>query len=988
MSKTRIFPLLYCCVCFLLLLPPSIATVDSLRLQPNVSTTEYAHYPVISNLTMYYTFTKPLAPLLQDYNYTFYRGGTEVYRSPTSARHYTFDYDVPSVFEHLVADSTANNGSWNDAANLFDGDYATSGQSSGGTYDEWAFWNFTLPDHALSVVLDHEISSRINISVPDDCNKSVLQIKAETWDAARTTTYCVGVDGEDYELREDTSIAIHEIEAHYSNFQDGTSDVQDSSVSLYDADGTRNDMFEDGIVAYYSMDGYNTTDMYDWSANIYHAKIEGGNSTGELVGQALVLDGADDYLKASNVNDPSATDNWTYVAWVRPSHTDAAQEDIVEHGNVQFYKHGTGLRYKEGANYYLASDVFEEDVWVHVAVVRTPDEVIMYKNGVLQSLTGSTALSSNPSDDLFVGILHTESTAYCFDGMIDEVYVYNRTITQSEVLRHYNHTCAQGYCYQITGGNYLMIPEVKIDLSNGSVSFRTKIINWDNTERHILGNSTIGNYQFLTFNTDNNLQLETDTNGDTIVWYNNANDNAWHHYVMTCEDYDCDMYEDGTALLHGGSGVVSDNLTIDMVGNGGSTTYRSLNGTIDDLIIFNHSLSNAQLVSLYENTGYFYPVSNGSYNVTMTYYDFGITGSAASPITNVTYASLNISVYDENTEALVETEVELDLFNDDYTTNLTTSGGTIYSEHVPAGVYTLRYGNDYYSLRQQYVTIPPNPSDNPTTITLYTGNQSDLVTATVYDQNNNYVPDVNIRALRFDSSTGSYIEVDSEDTNFEGQAVLGLELNEELYKFILTYEGRVVLTTSETYIYNTDIDFQISIGEGWAEEFYDDAAIISTITFDTTLNRFTWSYVNPNNGTITACLETYKQSVVEPILLNITCLAADSGIIYSPVQPLNGTTYLVEAYIDYGYGYDLIDSDSNTYPRVGEVDRRSGIFYQAIMTIVAVNIAWWSLSWALIVVPFTIIIGGIIGLHDLHWGVQLSLMIVGVILFVLLQRLR
>jgi len=468
--------------------------------------------------------------------------------------------------------------------------------------------------------------------------------------------------------------------------------------------------------------------------------------------------------------------------------------------------------------------------------------------------------------------------------------------------------------------------------------------------------------------------------------------NSEAHIVVTFDNstMTADIYINGTEATYTDHQAGSDARPNDagntlFIGNIAPKT-RGYNGSIDDFIVYDSLLTDAQIGSLYDGYLKTQNIAPGTYTGLVYYHDLITVKSDSDAETNVTRASLNVTVYDENTGEIVPTQLDVFVFNDDFTTNKTTSFGSAFFDDVPPGVMTIRYSNEYYDVRQQYYTVENVVETQE--VTVYTGNASDAVTATVYDQNLNLIEDVNIRALRFDPIGGGYVEVDSEDTNFEGEAVLNLELNEELYKFILTYNGAVVLTTAETYVYSTAIDFQITIGEVPGEEFFTETDIISVLTFEVANDRFKWTYVNPNNGTIVACLETYRMTITDDEYLNVTCLTTDSGIIYSPVANINGTVYRVDAFIDYGYGYNLMDSLTHSFKQYAPFDDQTGIFYQAVITILFTCVAFWSLTFALVIVPLSLWLGYIIHLHTLNPAVMIGLQLVGIVALVILRRMR
>ena len=105
-----------------------------------------------------------------------------------------------------------------------------------------------------------------------------------------------------------------------------------------------------------------------------------------------------------------------------------------------------------GKTYTSRKEVYRRDIpfghWFHVLVTQNESIGLMYIDGQLavesKSLLDFSTLGS--TRDLFIGSLYTESqafqVAYPFHGLIDEVMVWNRALSASEVKQ----------VYELTGG--------------------------------------------------------------------------------------------------------------------------------------------------------------------------------------------------------------------------------------------------------------------------------------------------------------------------------------------------------------------------------------------------------------------------------------------------------------------------------------------------------------------------------------------------------
>lgn len=185
----------------------------------------------------------------------------------------------------------------------------------------------------------------------------------------------------------------------------------------------------------------------DETSGVGAADIAGGNNgvhqngpvpTPGKVAGALSFDGVDDVVIAPVV---SAHDyvNLTLDAWIRPDTLDSNGQVIVGFGNYlyEFWLEGDELRLvfqpnplsyaplSSGAN-------VQTGVWTHVAVVADDNagEFRFYVNGQLVTLYSYyTADYSYTGNEWRIGNAWGET----FDGLIDEVEVFERALTQAEI---------------------------------------------------------------------------------------------------------------------------------------------------------------------------------------------------------------------------------------------------------------------------------------------------------------------------------------------------------------------------------------------------------------------------------------------------------------------------------------------------------------------------------------------------------------------------
>lgn len=191
------------------------------------------------------------------------------------------------------------------------------------------------------------------------------------------------------------------------------------------------------LVAWYAGDD---TSRDQWQSN--HGTLQGANFTDGRVGRALLFDGVNDYVATSLDVQPSAMPATTWEAWVRPgrvphtSHQTLFTNDdggfdrgIIIAANTHLYSvlTGTGL-WNLGIN-------AAQDQWQHIAVVYAPDYIEAYINGNRyryhsppsgQTSANKFRIGGNPAFGQY------------FKGAMDEVSIYNRALSQSEIQAIYS----------------------------------------------------------------------------------------------------------------------------------------------------------------------------------------------------------------------------------------------------------------------------------------------------------------------------------------------------------------------------------------------------------------------------------------------------------------------------------------------------------------------------------------------------------------------
>ncbi len=187
--------------------------------------------------------------------------------------------------------------------------------------------------------------------------------------------------------------------------------------------------------------------LFDEGKGKVASDSSGNKNDGDILGgpkwvegkfdMALRFDGVDDFVKiASSETIKSTSEALTVEFWIYP--TDAAnQGNMVEiNGNSGWrlrYLTGNGLKIYDRANTnsIVVQNVAPLNTWTHVAATGDDDGLKLYANGEEIGATNTTFAPILGGDHLTIGT--SDNFNEYFKGIIDEVRILNRPLTQDEI---------------------------------------------------------------------------------------------------------------------------------------------------------------------------------------------------------------------------------------------------------------------------------------------------------------------------------------------------------------------------------------------------------------------------------------------------------------------------------------------------------------------------------------------------------------------------
>ena len=199
--------------------------------------------------------------------------------------------------------------------------------------------------------------------------------------------------------------------------------------------------------------GENDTHVYDFSGNGNNGTITSAiwNSSGGKLYGGYTFDGSDDYVDCGNdlsLMFNESDDDFTYGAWIYSKNPEAGSwQGIIYHGAAGesqghlginptgYLSSGTG----DGSTWqtHQTTYLISQNTWIYVtmALDRNTDVMKIYANGNEVGNYSHNFVPTATSVSLRIGEGNPNSER--FDGLIDEVAIWNRSLSETEILDVY-----------------------------------------------------------------------------------------------------------------------------------------------------------------------------------------------------------------------------------------------------------------------------------------------------------------------------------------------------------------------------------------------------------------------------------------------------------------------------------------------------------------------------------------------------------------------
>jgi hypothetical protein len=201
-----------------------------------------------------------------------------------------------------------------------------------------------------------------------------------------------------------------------------------------------------GLVAAYGFNEGSGSTVADKSGNNNAGTIQGATWTAQgRYGSALSFNGTSSRVNIGNSSSLALTSAMTLEAWVNPTTTTSAWRDVIYKGNDAYFLEASssnGGRPAGGGTlagvdtWTTGPAALRTNTWSHLALTYDGAMLRLYVNGVPVSSSARTGALATTTNPLQIG--GDSVYGQYFQGLIDEVRVYSRALSQTEIQQDMN----------------------------------------------------------------------------------------------------------------------------------------------------------------------------------------------------------------------------------------------------------------------------------------------------------------------------------------------------------------------------------------------------------------------------------------------------------------------------------------------------------------------------------------------------------------------
>lgn len=201
-----------------------------------------------------------------------------------------------------------------------------------------------------------------------------------------------------------------------------------------------------GLIAHWSFESLSKP-AADVSGNGHDGRAEGRMSiVPGKVGNALDLSGGNNFIRITATPDVfrfGPDDAWSMAGWLKMTELGGGWQGVVTKSRDQDHWLGIWISsdgdWHSGGGAGINIGTVSPNQWYHWVLVQEPQKnaeskIRLYVNGKLHQ-TADGYRQRCGTGDLLLGKAKTPDGEEIFNGLIDEIRIYNRVLTESEILK-------------------------------------------------------------------------------------------------------------------------------------------------------------------------------------------------------------------------------------------------------------------------------------------------------------------------------------------------------------------------------------------------------------------------------------------------------------------------------------------------------------------------------------------------------------------------
>jgi hypothetical protein len=262
-----------------------------------------------------------------------------------------------------------------------------------------------------------------------------------TWISGENTSYRNWIAGEP----SNSDAGENHAEINHAHFIGQWNDEPDSTLQY----GIIEVANTSGLVAYWKFNEGSGTTAADSSGNLHNGTICGAAWDYGILNKALKYDGIDDYVSFGNSGFPSYLWNGDFSVslWIYPTSISSGDQYIIwfgtSDGMIYIKNSAVTFRFWDGSGHQVQTTSLSNNSWYHVVVTRS--KIYGMKIFLNEELVDSNVYNANANSlaqDTRIGDRDNQGQ-YDFHGIIDEVRIYNRMLSSSEITDLYHQPCPE-----------------------------------------------------------------------------------------------------------------------------------------------------------------------------------------------------------------------------------------------------------------------------------------------------------------------------------------------------------------------------------------------------------------------------------------------------------------------------------------------------------------------------------------------------------------